>query len=214
MSVQIARSGSPSSITIPIGTRLPLPVPGLGTSREEKVVRALAAAAALQDPSQALTLAEQAVDDPAAVARNPIERLKLDPVLAKVSAVLDQGGGPSPNDEQSAAARAVGVDAALVAVAQAELAADATCATTTEALEWVAKIEPGLLGSAAQAGLRQENIDFVPKTTGAVSTSQLDDIERRLKALEDGQPAVSSRLEGIEGRLKALEDGQKKTAKS
>jgi hypothetical protein len=127
-----------------------------------------------------------------------------------VSAALDRGGGPSATAEQSAAARAVGVDAALVAVAQAGLTAD----TTTEAREWVALIEPVLLERAAHAGLRRRNIDLVPKTTGTVATSRLDDIERRLKALEEGQKTAStSRLDDIEGRLKALEAG-KKTAKS
>jgi hypothetical protein len=221
MSVQIPISGSAQptagarGVSIPIGNILPipqlraLPIPQFRTSRGEKVVRALAAAAALQDPPEALKLAEQAVDDPATVAENTIERPKLDPVLAQVSAALDQGGGPSPTAEQTAAARAVDADAALVAVAQQGLAADTTCEATREAREWVALIEPALLERAAHAGLRQRNIDFVPKAPGSVAASRLDTIEARVKALEAGQTASTSRLDTIEARVKALEDGQK-----
>src|ERR1700687_369546 len=127
MSVQIPINGSSppaagsGGVGIPIGTTVPL---GLsGTSREEKVVRAVAAAAALQDPAEALKLALQAVDDPSTVAGNVIDRTALDPVLAQVSTVLVAGGGPQATDEQTAAAKAVDVDAALVAVAQAALQA-------------------------------------------------------------------------------------------
>ena len=194
MSVQIPINGSspPAAesrgVRIPLSTRLPVPL--FGTSREEKVVRAVAAAAALQDPAEALKLAQQAVDDPATVAGNVIDRTALDPVLAQVSAVLDAGGGPQPTAEQTAAAKAVDVDAALVAVAQAALQADAK--RTPEALEWVVDIEPVLLDRAARAGLRQHNVDFVPKVAGTVESSRLDDIERRLKALEDAQKTTDT----------------------
>jgi hypothetical protein len=220
MSVQIPTTGSPPpttaarGVTIPIGNILPVPqlrtvpVPQLLTSREEKVVRAVAAAAALQDPPEALRLAEQAVEDPATVAGNVIERPKLEPVLAQVSAAVDQGGGPSPTPDQRAAARAVGVDAALVAVAQQGLAADTTCEATREAREWVAMIEPDLLARAARAGLRQQNIDLVPKTAGTAASSRLDTLEGRVKTVEDGQTATTARLDTIEGRLTALEEGQ------
>ena len=187
MSVQIPINGSAQAaaesrgVRIPLGTRLPL----FGTSREEKVVRAVAAAAALQDPAAALQLAAQAADDPGAVAGNVIDRAALDPVLGQVSAVLDAGGGPQPSAEQNAAAKAVDIDAALVAAAQAALQADAK--RLPAALDWVADIEPVLLDRAARAGLRQHNVDFVPKVTGTVESSRLDDIERRLKALEDAQ---------------------------
>jgi hypothetical protein len=196
MSVQIPINGSspPAAgsrgVRIPIGTTLPVGL--FRTSREEKVVRAVAAAAALQDPAEALKLAQQAVDDPSTVAGNAIDRTALDPVLAQVSTVLDAGGGPQATDEQTAAAKAVDVDAALVAVAQAALQADATRASTTQAREWVADIEPVLLERAARAGLRQRNVDFVPKVAGTVASSRLDDIERRLKALEDAQKATST----------------------
>jgi hypothetical protein len=194
MSVQIPINGSspPAAesrgVSIPLSTRLSVPL--FGTSREEKVVRAVAAAAALQDPAEALKLAQQAVDDPATVAGNVIDRTALDPVLAQVSAVLDAGGGPQPTAEQTAAAKAVDVDAALVAVAQAALQADAK--RTPEALEWVADIEPVLLDRAARAGLRQHNVDFVPKVAGTVESSRLDDIERRLKVLEDAQKTTDT----------------------
>jgi hypothetical protein len=226
MSVQIPISGSPPptdparGVTIPLGTALSvpqirsLPIPQFTTSREEKVVRALAAAAALEDPPEALRLAEQAVKDPAAVAGNTIERPQLDPVLERVSAALDQGGGPSPSPEQIAAARAVGADPALVAVAQERLKAEATGAATREALEWVALIHPDLNKSAAQAGLFRKNIDIVPKAPGSVAATRLDGIEARLKTLEDGQTATTTRLDGIEARLKTLEEGGKRSAKS
>jgi hypothetical protein len=221
MSVQIPISGSPPpkdptrGVTIPLGTALSvpqirsLPIPQFGTSRGEKVVRAVAAAAALEDPSEALRLAEQAVKDPAAVAGNTIERPRLDPVLERVSAALDQGGGPSPTPGQIAAARAVGADPALVAVAQEGLKAEPTGAATREALEWVALIEPRLLAEAANAGLRQVNIDFVPKAPGSVAATRLDTIEARLKTLEDGQTAATGRLDTIEARLKTLEYGKR-----
>src|SRR4051812_45184840 len=112
MSVQIPVNGSslptPAAgrVTIPIGLKLGIPL--LGAGREDKVVRAVAGAAALQEPSAALRLARQAVDDPASVAGNVIDRSKLDPVLALVSAAIDQGGGSAATAEQSAAARVVG----------------------------------------------------------------------------------------------------------
>jgi hypothetical protein len=193
MSVQIPINGSspPAAesrgVRIPLGTRLPAGL--FGTSREEKVVRAVAAAAALQDPAEALKLAQQAVDDPSTVAGDQIDRTALDPVLAQVTSMLDAGGGPQPTAEQTAAAKAVDVDAALVAVAQAALQADAK--RIPEALKWVADIEPVLLDPAARAGLRQRNVEFVPKVAGTVESSRLDDIERRLKALEDAQKTTS-----------------------
>lgn len=189
MRVQIPINGSspPAAesrgVRIPLGTSLPVPL--FGTSREEKIVRAVAAAAALQDPAEALKLAQQAVDDPATVAGNVIDRTALDPVLAQVTSVLDAGGGPQPTAEQAAAAKAVDVDAVLVASAQAALQADDK--RTPEAREWVADIEPALLERAARAGLRQRNVDFVPKVPGTVEGSRLDDLERRVKALEDAQ---------------------------
>jgi hypothetical protein len=197
MSVQIPLSGSPPAsasgggVRIPIGTRLALP--GLGASREEKVVRVISAAAALQDPAEALKLAKQAADDPAGVAANTVEESKLGPVLAKVAAPTT-AQTPQPTADQSAAARAVDADPALVAIAQAAMG-DKTSAETTEAREWVAMINPGLLERAARAGLRQKNINLVPKPTGAVATSRMDEIENYVKELEK--------------RVKALEDAQK-----
>src|SRR3954451_15165472 len=188
MSVQIPLNGSPrpaettGGVAIPLGTGLSLPV--FGTDRVEKVVRAVAAAAALEDPAEALNLARLAIDDPAAVAERDIDRLALDPVLVNVSAALTQRGTLPVTAEQRAAATAVGVDAELVAVAQAAL----TPKATPEALTWVATAEPALLAPAASAVVRQKSRDFVPQPTSAsVPTSRLDDIERRIKALEEAK---------------------------
>jgi len=187
MSVQIPVNGSSPSaapaggVTIPFRTGLSLPFFGAG--REEKVVRAVAAAAALQNPAEALRLAREAVDDPAAIAGNEIDRLTLDPVLVKVSAALTQRGTLPVTAEQSAAAAAVGVDPELVAAAQAGLTADAT----PVALKWVATIEPALLQHAPPAILRRRGLDLVPHPSGSVATSRLDDIERRLNALEEAK---------------------------
>jgi BMFP domain-containing protein YqiC len=193
MSVQIPLNGSAQSatatrgVTIPIGGTLQAPR-FFGSSREEKVVRAVAAAAALQDPAAALELAKQAVNDPGAVAGNVIDRPALDPVLQTVAAAVDSPAAAQPTSEQRAAARAVNVDAALVATAQSAVLAGGETAVT-EAREWVADIEPVLLERAAQAGLRQRNIDFVPaRAAVSVSTSsRLDALEQRVKALEQAQ---------------------------
>ena len=188
MSVQIPLNGSAPAaettggVAIPLGTGLSLPF--FGTDRVEKVVRAVAAAAALEDPAAALSLARLAIDDPAAVAEREIDRLALDPVLVSVSAALTQRGTLPVTAEQRAAAVAVGVDAELVAVAQAALNSKAT----PEALTWVATAEPALLDPAASAVVRQKSRDFVPRPTSAsVPASRLDDIERRIKALEDAK---------------------------
>jgi hypothetical protein len=197
MSVQIPINGSstPASesrgVRIPLGTILPVGL--FGTSREEKVVRAVAAAAALHDPAEALKLAQQAVDDFSTVAGNVIDRTALDPVLEKVTIVLDAGGGPQPTAEQTAAAKEVDVDAALVAVAQAALQFDEK--RPAEARKWVADIEPALLDPVARVVVRQQKVNFIPKvagTAGTVESSRLDDIERRLKALEDAQKTADA----------------------
>ena len=193
MSVQIPLNGpSPSAsasggVTIPIGSTLQVPQL-FGSSREEKVVRAVAAAAALQDPAAALALAKQAIDDPATVAGNVIDPV-LNPVLQTVATAVDSPSAAQPSSEQSAAARAVKVDAALVAAAEAALkTATSNEVPTTEAREWVAHIEPVLLERAARAVLRQRNLNLVPtKPTAPVATSRLEAIERRLKTLEEAQ---------------------------
>ena len=194
MSVQIPVGGTSlptqavGGVTIPIGSILP--VPQFGATREDRIVRALAAAAALQDPSDALSLAQQAIQDPSAVAANVIDRTKLDPVLAQVAGAIGQTDLPQANSEQRAAARAAGADATLVAVAQAALITDTTNGSTTEAREWVATIDPVLLDRSARAGLRQRNLNLVPQTTTSAANTRLDVIEQRLKALEDKQKAA------------------------
>jgi hypothetical protein len=193
MSVQIPLNGASASasasggVAIPIGSTLQVPQV-FGASREEKVVRAVAAAAALQDPAAALELAKQAINDPGAVAGNVIDRPTLDPVLQQVAAAVDAPAAAQPTSEQRAAARAVNVDAALVAAAQSAVQAGGETAAT-EAREWVADIEPVLLERAAQAGLRQRNIDFVPaRAAVSLSTSsRLDALDQRVKALEQAQ---------------------------
>lgn len=193
MSVQIPLNGSAQTataargVTIPIGGSVQVPRV-FGSSREEKVIRAVAAAAALADPAAALELARQAVNDPGTVAGNTVDRPTLDPVLQKVAAAVDAPAAAQPTTEQRAAARAVNVDAALVAAAQSAVQAGGEAAAT-EAREWVADIEPVLLERAAQAGLRQRNIDFVPaKAAASLSTaSRLDALELRVKALEQAQ---------------------------
>ncbi|MFG1934408.1 hypothetical protein ACGFK1_27765 [Mycobacterium sp. NPDC048908] len=197
MSVQIPLNGSAQSptaargVTIPIGGAAQVPR-FFGSSREEKVVRAVAAAAALQDPAAALELAKQAVNDPGGVAENVINRPALDPVLQAVAAAVDAPAAVQPTSEQRAAARAVNVDAALVATAQLAVQAGGDTAAT-EAREWVADIEPVLLERAAKAGLRQRNIDFVPaRAAVSLSTSsRLDSLEQRVKALEQAQTTGS-----------------------
>ncbi len=193
MSLQIPLNGPSASasasggVTIPIGSTLRVPQV-YGVSREEKVVRAVAAAAALQDPAAALALAKQAVEDPATVGGNVIDPV-LNPVLQTVATAIDSPSAAQPSSEQSAAARAVKVDAALVAVAETALkTATSTAVPTTEAREWVAHIEPFLLERAARAVLRQRNLNLVPtKPTAPVATSRLNAVEQRLKTLEEAQ---------------------------
>jgi hypothetical protein len=169
-------------LNIPLGLGQTAAVVGEASQREVQVVRAVAAAAALAAPGKALQIAKAAKDDPAAFAEPAIAENLLSPILAAVDrAMADRQVDPPPTARQIAAARAVGADPVLVAAAQAALQAGPRDAAET-AMIWVAAINPQRLEAAAGAGARRRQLELVPQPS---QQRRLDQIEARLKALED-----------------------------
>jgi hypothetical protein len=172
-----------SGLNIPLGLGQTAALVGDASQREVQVVRAVAAAAALAAPGKALQIAKAAKDDPAAFAEPAaIAENLLSPILAAVDrAMADRQVDPPPTARQIAAARAVGADPVLVAAAQAALQAGPRDAAET-AMIWVAAINPQRLEAAAGAGARRRQLELVPQPS---QQRRLDQIEARLKALED-----------------------------
>ena len=173
------------------GLRIPLGL-GLGqrpmTARQVQVLRAVAAAAALNDPGAALTRAKEAHDDPAAALEVDAERLV--PVLRAVTDVQDdRSGAPAASELHQAVARSVGADAVLAATAEAEVKRSAEAAEN--ALKWVASIDPELLERAARAAARIQQFELIPDTP-----SRLERIEPKLQELEGRVEKLEKRRRG------------------
>jgi hypothetical protein len=150
----------------------------MGT-RELDVVRAVAAAAAYNDPSGAFRIVTQARDDPSSVL-DPTdeERILLGIVLsAVVRARDDRSRSASASEELALVAAAAGADARLAAVADAAL--EGNDPAVSAALEWAASLEPNMLERAAKAAARVEQLELVPDPE-----TRLDLLEVRVANLE------------------------------
>ncbi|WP_148306598.1 hypothetical protein [Gemmatirosa kalamazoonensis] len=199
-----AGSGAAAGINIPLG----IGVPALGTgasTRETQILRAVAAAAALEDPANALELARQARDDPGSVVAPTIDAAKLALVVDAVDRRRTDGtGAPSITALHTAAAGAIGASAALVAAGDAVLA-DRTNGSLPQALAWVASIDATLLERAALAGERRRELDRIAAPAATVVNDRIDQLETRVGTIDTRVTSLDTRVTNLDTRLTALE---------
>jgi len=164
---------------------------GRGGAQDERVVRALAAAAAISDPAATLDIVKGVRDDPAmrvAVTLDP-DSSDGKALLTIIAAVTDAAENPprdaQPSVSQRAAAAALSCDAATVQAAAAALADNAD-ATPTYVLNWaIAAVEPDALAAAATSVARQQRVDWVkrPSLTLAQLAQDVKDLDDRVAEL-------------------------------
>ena len=181
-------------------------IASLGRSREERVLRAVAAASALSRPKRALELSEKAKEKPSEVieglSQEEMKALKAS-LIDPVTGLLDnRTGAPAATDQHTAAARAVGADPVLVAAAHQLVQRDQAAADA--AARWVAAVDAELLDRAARAGAREIQLEAVPAPPGAPAqlNEQVKQIEIKLDAATQ---EIRSDLATIDSRVSALE---------
>jgi hypothetical protein len=161
---------------------------GSASTREQRVLRAVAGGAAIRMPVEAMQLVKQARDDASLVVNPVIDEALLLPLLAAVDRrTTDRAGAPAASELHVAVATAVGVDPVLVATADAALADRNDIAI--EALQWVAAIEPTLLEKAAVAGARRRQLGRLPDAVTQTTVTQIAQFEARLREVEKLLPA-------------------------
>lgn len=196
------------ALTIPIGApaasapqagglriRLPFTLFGgeatpVASERDQRVLRAVAAAAASEAPGEALARVKLAKDDPAAVVREQvINQAQVKTVVDAVNrAIADRGVTRSVSELDQAAARAVGAEPELVAVAREALGKhvdpEGAGAPPVSAVRWVAAMDATLLERPALVGARHNQF---AKVTDHVSSleQQVTDLRTKLQALQE-----------------------------
>jgi hypothetical protein len=185
-----ATAGAPAGATaikLPFNFGLALGNASNASTREQRVLRAVAGGAAIRMPAEAMHLVKQARDNPSSVVNPAIDETLLLPLLAAVDRrSTDRAGAPAASDIHTAVAATLGVDAVLVATADAALADRNDIAS--EALQWVAAIEPTLLEKAAITSARRRQLDRLPDPVGQSTVNQLAQLEARLREVEKQLP--------------------------
>jgi hypothetical protein len=186
------------------GVLLPLRL-GLGTGaagvreqRDQAVLRALAAAAALSHTADSLTLAREAQqsDDDLGARFTAIEQDDLRDVLDELARVQnDRSALPSVSEEQRVVASAAGADPVLVAAAQAQLVGNDQASLA--ARQWAAVVDAPLLERAARAAARRELVR-PPTTTPS-------DIQRLEQKIDDVFQTITKQLTELTSRVSKLE---------
>ena len=155
--------------------------------RQVQVLRAVAAAAAVKRPADAIATAKEAVDSPASLFANLPDQALLRPVLIAVVPLLtDRTGAPTADDDVKAAAEAIGADPALSMAAFNAMTDEAA----TASVRWVALVDATLLDRAARAAQRRHQLALV---TPAAESGRIEQIAARLDALEKRVAALEPR---------------------
>ena len=172
--------------------------------REQAVLRAVAAAVALSQTADSLTVAREAQADDddlgarfaAVIAVEGDLRVVLDEVVRIQG---DRSTAPSASEEERVVAQAVGADPVLVAAAHAKVAGNDK--TGFAARQWVAVVDAPLLERAARAAARRELV-----SRPSVSTTDIKQLEEKIdngfKEIKDQITALDSRVAKLEGKLK------------
>jgi hypothetical protein len=194
--IPLTTSSSPGTALTASGLRLPVPFGAIGTSgRPAEVLRAVAAAAALADP----TGTSQKVKD----TRNPdtaveaVDDDDLKPVLDAVVRVQADRTGAAGDSRQQEVASSVGVDSRLVVAAQQVMQANAEALEASQ--NWVAAIDLPLLERAAVAAHRRS--DLIP---GQQAQSQR--LNEQVTALKTRVDGVATAVDEIKAAINTLAD--------
>jgi hypothetical protein len=187
--IPLTTSSSPGTALTASGLRLPVPFGAIGTSgRQAEVLRAVAAAAALADP----TGTSQKVKD----TRNPdtaveaVDDDDLKPVLDAVVRVQADRTGAAGDSRQQEVASSVGV-------AQQVMQANAEALEASQ--NWVAAIDLPLLERAAVAAHRRS--DLIP---GQQAQSQR--LNEQVTALKTRVDGVATAVDEIKAAINTLAD--------
>ena len=147
--------------------------------------RAIAAAASLIKPDTALLKAKEAKENPENIINPQLDEVKLNELISAVNQVQDNSAdAPTPNDEQIAAARSVGVSPVLVRAALDKMEENNIYVTT--GIDWVAAVDANLLESAARAGTKVKLLDLVPSQQDRITKleKKVNSLDARVSELE------------------------------
>jgi hypothetical protein len=173
--------------------RLALPFAGSVSGRQLEVLRAVAAAAALADPTRAL----QKVKD----VRNPgapvvgVDENDLAPVLDSVVRAQEDRSGAAGDARQKEVAQRLGVDSRLVVAALAGI--EGNNAALQASLNWVANENVALLERAAVAANRR--IHLIPDQQG-----RLQRLTDEVEALKADRVQLAGQVEGLRNDVAQL----------
>lgn len=189
MSVQVPLRLAAGPAPVARGAALRFPALSLGggvasDERENRVLRAIAAAATLKAPKKALALVQSAKDDPASVIVEDIDAKVVAVIDAVTNAADVAPSNVTPDATHRAVAAAVGADPILVKVASDKLADDAVDAVRC----WVGSLDVTLLERGGRAAVRVKllKLPSAPQSADTVKT-EISTLKDRVLKLEAGR---------------------------
>jgi methyl-accepting chemotaxis protein len=217
--IQLTSSSSGTAQEAP-GVRLALPFGVSGTTgRQAEVLRAVAAAAALADPTGALQKIKDTRNLEAPVAG--VVDADLAPVLDAVVRAQGDRSGAAGDNRQQEVSLSVGVDSRLVLAALQVMKANANALTAS--LNWVATVDLALLERAAIAANRRSDLipsqaqpqrlnDEVTALKGRVDqvVADVNQINANINQLPGVLGRLNDRIDQLDARVGQIDDRVKR----